>query len=86
MTGLNMGIRLHFFYLSGAQGWQNTKYRRISKEKKKLTGAGDNGNVAQQAEDLWAEEGTVPNGEEFVEKSLWTGKPLLVKKYNNPVN
>lgn len=36
----------------------------------KLTGTGDNRNVAQQAEDLWAEEGTVPNVEEFVEKNL----------------
>lgn len=36
----------------------------------KLTGTGDNRNVAQQAEDLWAEEGAIPNIEEFVEKNL----------------
>lgn len=46
----------------------------------KLTGTGDNRDVAQQAEDLWAEERTVPNVEKFVEKSLCTGKPLLVEK------
>lgn len=38
--------------------------------KAKLTGTGDNRDVAQQAEDLWAEERTVPNVEKFVEKSL----------------
>ncbi len=38
--------------------------------KAKLTGTGDNRNVAKQAKDLWAEEGTIPNTEEFVEKSL----------------
>lgn len=40
------------------------------KNQRKLTGAGDNGDVAQQAKNLWTEEGTVPHVEEFVEKSL----------------
>lgn len=47
---------------------KNTNYGESLKEK--LTGAGDNRNVAEQAEDLWAEEGTIPNTEKFVEKSL----------------
>lgn len=38
--------------------------------KAKLTGTGNNWNVAQQGEDLWAEEGAVPNCEELVEKRL----------------
>lgn len=46
----------------------------------KLTGTGDNGNVAQQAEDLWAEQGAVPQTEELVEESLRTGKWFLVAK------
>lgn len=50
------------------------------KNQRKLTGAGDNGDVAQQAKNLWTEEGTVPHVEEFVEKSLWTGKALLGEK------
>ena len=44
-----------------------TKTRSL---KAKLTGTGNNGNVAQQGEDLWAEEGAVPNCEELVEKRL----------------
>lgn len=65
---------------------QNTKYGDRHSPwkwwtmKAKLTGTGDNRDVAQQAEDLWAEERTVPNVEKFVEKSLCTGKPLLVEK------
>lgn len=40
------------------------------RQTQKLTGTGDNGNVTQQAEDLWTEEGAIPNIEEFVEKNL----------------
>lgn len=38
--------------------------------KAKLTGTWNNRNVAQQPKDLWAEEGSVPNIEKLVEKSL----------------
>lgn len=48
--------------------------------KAKLTGTGNNWNVAQQGEDLWAEEGAVPNCEELVEKRLWTGEPSLMEQ------
>lgn len=55
----------------------------MGKDTATLTGTGDNRNVTQQAEDLRAEEGAIPNVEEFVEKNLWTGKALLMKKYHN---
>lgn len=51
----------------------------------KLTGTGDNGNVAQQAEDLWAEQGAVPQTEELVDERLRTGKWFLVAKKKTTV-
>lgn len=36
----------------------------------KLTGTRDDRNVTQQAKNLWAQEGAIPNIEEFVEKNL----------------
>ena len=66
--------------------WKKTEYGERDSQwqqwtvEAKLTGTGDNGNIAQQAEDLRAEEGAVPNTEEFVKESLWTGKRFLVEK------
>lgn len=42
-----------------------------------LTGTGDHGDVTQQAQDLGAEERTVPNVEELVEEALGAGEALL---------
>lgn len=46
----------------------------------KLTGTWDNRNVAQQGEDLRAEQGPIPDLQEFVEERFWTRKPLLVEE------
>lgn len=46
---------------------------------KKLTRTGDNRDVTQQAEDLRAKEGAVPDIEELVEKNLRAGKTLLME-------
>ena len=42
-----------------------------------LTGAGHHRNVAQEGQDLWAEEGAVPDVEELVEEGFHAGEPLL---------
>lgn len=44
---------------------------------RKLTRTGDDGEVAQQAEDLRAMEGAVPDVEKLVEENLRTGETLL---------
>lgn len=59
----------------------NTWYGDSSKAR--LTGTWYNRNVAQQAENLWAEEGAIPNVEEFVKKNFGTEKTLLWKKCDN---
>lgn len=51
--------------------------------KARLTGTWDNRNVTQQAKNLWAEEGAIPNVEEFVEKNFGTRKALLLKRCDN---
>lgn len=62
-------------------GFSPSRYGDSSKAR--LTGTWDNRNVAQQSENLWAEEGAIPNVEEFVEKNFGTGKALLWKKCDN---
>lgn len=57
--------------------WKETDTSRH--RKKKLTRTGDNRDVTEQAEDLRAKEGAVPNIEELVEKNLRAGKTLLME-------
>lgn len=54
-------------------------YIHKKKVTKKLTRTGDNRDVAQQAKDLRAKEGAVPDIEELVEKNLRAGKTLLME-------
>lgn len=51
--------------------------QHFSEQKRRLTRAGDNREVAQQAEDLRAMERAVPDVQELVEENLRTGKTLL---------
>lgn len=54
-----------------------------SEQMRKLTRAGDNREVAQQAEDLRAMEGAVPDVQKLVEENLGTGKTLLENRDKN---
>lgn len=56
--------------------------QHFSEQKTRLTRAWDNREVAQQAEDLRAMKGAVPDVQKLVEENLRTGKTLLEKNHD----